>query len=256
MKKIYLIFALFTAALYTSCVLEDAEVVNSAGEGVLPVITAGSTTTFNLLNPAETVDFSVNAATNNGNTASSADIEVSVKGSTWAKIGEASSFPATYTGSLADALTAAGKTTADVTGGDDVRYRFVMNVGGQKVTSATYFTALILCPPIPGVYNVSMADSYGDGWQGGNVVATVDGVEIGRFNVCDKWSGTCPAGTSFTSATASFTVPAGAKTLILSFTADSYGSEVSFQVYDPNGTKISDESDPAAGALTLPSTCP
>ena len=256
MKKIYLSIALFTAAIFSSCVLEDVVSVNDAGGSVLPVVTAGTSTTFNLLNPAETIDFSVAAATNNGNTASSADIEVSVKGSAWAKVGEASSFPATFSGSLADALTATGKTVADVTGGDSVRYRFVMNVGGQKVTSATYFTALILCPPVPGVYNISMADSYGDGWQGGNVVATVDGVEIGRFNICDKWSGTCAAGTSYTSGTATFTVPAGAKTLILSFTADSYGSEVSFQVYDPNGTKISDESDPAAGALTLPSTCP
>lgn len=115
-------------------------------------------------------------------------------------------------------------------------------------------TASIVCPPYSGTYTIAMQDSYGDGWQGGYISAFLDGEEH-KFNICNYWSGDCTIN-DFTSQTENFEVPVGAGSLVWTWSNDSYNEEVSFQITDPNGNVIADISQPTAGTISVPSTCP
>ena len=180
--------------------------------------------------------------------------------------------------SLSDAVNALG--LSKYSGGDQITIRFKLNLtDGRSFSSGdvtgsltgSYFSSpyeysqIIKCIPldaIPGVYTFSLADSYGDGWQGSHVRATVDGVvtyygipspydsDVDRNAILEPYSGNNSSGE------ATLTIPEGAKKMSFEFVRGDYPSECSFSLIytDLNGdneqTAIS-ESNPANGEKTL-----
>ena len=171
--------------------------------------------------------------------------------------------------SFSESLVALGFTIGDgnYNGGDLINFRLeVVLTDGRTFSSddasgsleGSYFqspyayTAGILCipaSPITGDYVINMQDSYGDGWQGSAVVCTIDGVEFSA-SLPDYWStGLGP----FSSGTDTITVPEGAVSVVWSYVAGDWPSEVTFQIIGPNsGNVIGDFGpSPVEGELAL-----
>ena len=244
MKYLFKILCVVTVFITFSCdIHEDREVVNET-YGIYPDFISGNNSVYNLLDADNSiVDFSVNAYTSGDASISSGEIHVSVNGVT-NKLSDISSYPLSISASLSDVLSATGLSTSGVTGGDIVTFTAVFISGkNETLTSSNSISASIVCPPFGGTYTIAMQDSYGDGWQGGQIVATLDGEET-RFTICDYWSGTCTI-SDFTSQTVTFEVPSTANALTWEWEDDSYNIEVSFQITEPSG-----------GIISVPSTCP
>lgn len=171
--------------------------------------------------------------------------------------------------SFSESLNALGFTIGDgnYNGGDEFDFRLEVVLTDGRIFSAddasgslqgSYFQSPyaynvgILCipaSPITGDYVINMQDSYGDGWQGSAVICTIDGVEFSA-SLPDYWStGLGP----FSTGTATITVPAGASTVVWSFVAGDWPSEVTFQIIGPNsGNVIGDFGpSPVEGELAL-----
>lgn len=255
MKKIFLL-SMFAILGITSCITEDREIVDEAF-GVYPEYTKGDNSVFNLLDATNSiVDYIVTKTESGGAKVASGEIFVNLNGGESFKLFDVTSFPFEVKASLENALSAMGLTTSDVTGGDLVNFStYFITDSGQRMTSASIISASIVCPPITGTYTISMQDSYGDGWQGGHILASLDGVDT-KISMCNQYDGSCAPGESTSSIVKTFEVPAGSAALVWSYVDDSYNSEVSFTITDPNGLVISTKSDPSGGVLSVPSTCP
>ena len=148
--------------------------------------------------------------------------------------------------SLGDVMSALGLSVSNLTGGDIVNFKvYFTDVTGVTTTSGGIFSSAIVCPPVAGTYIIEMEDSWGDGWQGGGINAILDGETTFITLLGDVSSGT-----------ATFEVPVGATALVWEYVDDTYNEEVTFRIYDPNGQLINSSSDPTAGVLSVPSTCP
>jgi len=250
MKNIKILFLLTIAITFSSCVVEDGEnpFYPPQAHGIYPDYTAGSNSVYNLLDPSNSfVDFSVNASASGGASATTGEIHANINTGDYSKVADISAFPYSVNLSLSDVISALGIATTSLTGGDLVNFKiFFTDSNGTTTTSTGVFTAAIVCPPVAGTYTIDMQDSYGDGWQGGGINFILDGVTT-FVTLADQ---------SASSGSDTFIVPAGATALVLEYVDDSYNSEVSFQIYDPNGQLINSSSDPTAGVLTVPSTCP
>lgn len=255
MKYIFKILCIVAVSITFSCEIhEDRKVINET-YGIYPDFISGNNSVYNLLDVDNSVvDFSVNAYTSGDASISSGEIHVTVNGVT-NKLLDISSYPLNVSASLSEVLTATGLNSSGVTGGDIVTFTAVFISGkNETLTSTNSISASIVCPPYDGTYIIAMQDSYGDGWQGGQIVATLDGEET-RFTICDYWSGSCTI-SDFTSQTETFEVPSTANALTWEWEDDTYNSEVSFQITDPNGTVISNITNPSGGIISVPSTCP
>lgn len=86
-------------------------------------------------------------------------------------------------------------------------------------------------------YLMNMSDSYGDGWNGGQLTVSVNGSPVGTF---------AAAGTG---STATFTVCNGDQ-LSLAYTSGEWENENTYQVFDPAGNFVfGDGPDPATGTV-------
>ena len=151
--------------------------------------------------------------------------------------------------SLGDAMTALGLSSSQYTGGDAVNINLKLNLtdgrsfGADQATGSmtgSYFKSpyryakIIKCIPlvaVPGIYTFNMADSYGDGWQGGGILVTVDGYatkhgipDDGDTTGLETFTGNNSSGYS------TLTIPIGASTMEFSWVNDTYNSECSFNV--------------------------
>lgn len=161
---------------------------------------------------------------------------------------------------FSEALTALGLLSAEqYAGGDVVTFRLeVVLTDGRTFSAAdtsgslqgSYFSspyaynAGILCiptSPITGDYVINMQDSWGDGWQGSEVICTIDGVAT-KVSLASGSAGTD-----------TITIPVGASTAVWSFSAGDWPSEVTFQIIGPNsGNVIGDFGpSPVAGPIAL-----
>ena len=201
-----------------------------------------------ILDPSNSfVDFSVSASASGGASAATGEIHANINTGNYSKVADISAFPYSVNLSLTDVVSALGIATTSLTGGDLVNFKiFFTDTAGNTITSTGVFTAAIVCPPIAGTYTINMQDSYGDGWQGGGINFILDGVTT-FITLADQ---------SASSGTDTFIVPPGSTALVLEYVDDSYNSEVSFQIYDPSEQLINSSSDPTAGVLSVPSTCP
>jgi MYXO-CTERM domain-containing protein len=92
-------------------------------------------------------------------------------------------------------------------------------------------------PPADVCYTLDMADSWGDGWNGGELSLTIDGVLIGDYAAVGSGSSEALCG------------PSGS-TWELSYSSGSYESENTYTLSDPNGTVVfSDGPTPATGVV-------
>jgi hypothetical protein len=103
--------------------------------------------------------------------------------------------------------------------------------GGAFYRSPFEYSFNMIClpdVPQPGTWTVDLQDSFGDGWNGAEVVVTIDGVEttIGL-----------PSGSS---GSESFEVPVGSEVLSIKYSSGEYDGEVTFQVTAPSGDEILD----------------
>ena len=174
-----------------------------------------------------------------------------------------------------EAFSATGLSASDIEPGDlfvfvlkleltDGRVYDDTNAGGSITggffASPFRYNALILCSPQPGVYQVDMHDSYGDGWQT-NGGSGGDGIHINLVDgsgnestivvgMCSPYGGgagtemdpalglcTGPASLSFYDATAYPEIPVGTVEATWNFPGDAYG-EISFEVYGPGGEAL------------------
>ena len=151
--------------------------------------------------------------------------------------------------SLGDAMTALGLSSSQYTGGDAVNINLKLNLkdgrsfGADQATGSmtgSYFKSpyryakIIKCIPlvaVPGIYTFNMADSYGDGWQGGGILVTVDGYAT-KYGIPDD--GDTTGLETFTgnnsSGYSTLTIPIDASTMEFSWVNDTYNSECSFNV--------------------------
>ena len=151
--------------------------------------------------------------------------------------------------SLGDAMATLGLSSSEYTGGDAVNINLKLNLtdgrsfGADQATGSmtgSYFKSpykyakIIKCIPlsaVAGIYTFNMADSYGDGWQGGGILVTVDGV-VTKYAVPDNGDATgleTYVGND-SSGYATLTIPAGASTMSFAWVDDTYNSECSYNI--------------------------
>lgn len=165
--------------------------------------------------------------------------------------------------SLAEAASAAGLSESDYSGGDRFIYRMVLNLTdgrsytntdyGGTVSSSSFFRSPLIyyvgvnctpLTPVPGTYNVDLQDSYGDGWNGASISVTIDGTT-------EDYTLDSGAAGSF-----SVTVPEDTEELSFVFNSGDWDSEITFQIYAPNGD-LASEQGPSPGVGEIPlSICP
>jgi len=104
-------------------------------------------------------------------------------------------------------------------------------ITGGFFASPFQYNALLTCSPAPGTYTVEMYDGFGDGWQSTGVEVCIDG-SCEALTIPEMW----PTVTNF--GTTTVEVPAGTETLTWTWAGDTYGNEVYFLVYGPNGDLI------------------
>lgn len=163
-----------------------------------------------------------------------------------------------FTLSSQDAIDKLGLDLTIAEGGDAFIYRgeitlsdgrtFSSTNSGVSINSELFFndaftfsSAFVCVPdkPIAGDWIITMVDSYGDGWDGAKIVATVDGVAT-EYTM----SGSTGSHT--------ITIPIGTTSLEWEYVPGSYETEHSFKVYAPSGNLVlSDGPGPAAGLLAL-----
>ncbi len=149
----------------------------------------------------------------------------------------------TFTTTLQESATAVGIGTG-YSGGDEFTYRFVVNLtdgrsftntdanngilGGSFFRSPYLYTVTVACiptGPVPGDYTLDMQDSFGDGWNGASFRVTIDGVAT-DYDVSEAQG----AANSVV-----FTIPATATTVDFEYVSGDFDSEVTYQLYAPNG---------------------
>ena len=153
----------------------------------------------------------------------------------------------TFAASLGEAAQALGLTNDDYAGGDRFVIRFIANLtdgrsfstedanggilSGSFTRSPYRYNVNLVCPPAPpasGTWTIEMTDLYGDGWNGGELVITIDGNES-RFTMNNG-----------ASLTVNFEVPSGAQTISIQYSSGDWDEEVIFQIIAANGNTIMD----------------
>lgn len=164
---------------------------------------------------------------------------------------------------LSQALSTFGMTNDDFTGGDRFIVRLALNLTDGRVFTEgdanasvgsgsffrspfVYFVDIACIPlgPVPGTYVFDMVDSYGDGWNGGFLTVTIDGVST-DISVPEPSSST---------ATETFVVPEGTTEFTIVYTGGDFDDENSFTI-TRNGTVVASASNPPDGEVIL-SICP
>lgn len=118
---------------------------------------------------------------------------------------------------------------------------------GSYFSSPYAYNAIIKCIPASpkaGTYVVDMRDSYGDGWNGGAIIVTIDGTTLDPITI-----------TSGSGGSDSFVVPAGASVLSVQYSSGDWDSEVTFTITRNDETIFTDGPNPAVGTDMIFSIC-
>lgn len=179
---------------------------------------------------------------------------------------QGSELPAQVSISASDVASTFGMSVDDLTFGDVIAITYEYNIDADN-TGTVYtlgtpgndycggfttegefctFTIEIVCTltdevtdAFGGDYVIEMQDSYGDGWNGAAIEATVNGVTT---------SYTIDAGSSNS---ATIAVPDGG-TLSFAFVSGDWDTEVTYQIIDPAGNIMASAGpSPAVGTITL-----
>ncbi len=165
---------------------------------------------------------------------------------------------ATFSTTLADALSSLGVVDGQFDGGDEITYRLNLKLTDGRAFTSTdntntitqlffrspfQYRQVIKCiptSPVPGDYEFQLRDSYGDGWDGAKLEVTIDGTtsEV-----------TFTSGSEFDT---TVTVPPGTTEFNVVYVTGSFEGEHSYTIIAPTGeTAISDGPSPAAGTLVF-----
>jgi hypothetical protein len=170
----------------------------------------------------------------------------------------ANGLPSTYIEySLNEMVTFLGLSDGQYNGGDifAIRLELLLTDGrsfsaadGSGSLQGSYFQSPyvyapgMLCIPLvpfPGDYVIDMQDSWGDGWNGAAIRATIDGVAT-------DYTITGSAGSE------TATVPSGSTSLTFEFISGDWDGEVTFQIYTPSGALGADLGPtPVPGLIAL-----
>ncbi|WP_242202446.1 hypothetical protein [Aestuariivivens insulae] len=152
----------------------------------------------------------------------------------------------TFNMTIPETLTALNLDASLISGGDQFFFQVVINMADGRVfdkdstgdsikgelffSSPFEYTAGVVCIsiPTPGDWVLDMTDLYGDGWNGGNITVSLDGVL------------TIYAAEG-TSTTAIITVPEGTSEFTFTYTAGSWEGENLYTLTDPDGNVVLDE---------------
>lgn len=118
--------------------------------------------------------------------------------------------------------------------------------GGAFYRSPFQYGMTLICQPeapVPGSWTIDMQDAFGDGWNGGEVLVTIDGVET-SYTIDDG-----------ASATESFLVPIGTNVIAIEYSSGDWDSEVTFQVTAANGNTILDLGPSPSAGIQLIDYC-
>ncbi|MCL6272629.1 hypothetical protein M3P19_01345 [Muricauda sp. 2012CJ35-5] len=165
--------------------------------------------------------------------------------------------------SLGEALSALGivNDPANVTGGDQIAIRLVVNLtdgrsftdvdatgnvsGGSFFSSPYVYRAGINCiptAPVTGDYELTMDDSYGDGWDGAFITVDIDGTTT------DYTVSVAQATTN----TETINVPDGTTTLVWTYTPGNFEGEHTYELIAPSGeTAAAGGPGPTPGNIVL-----
>lgn len=281
MKKVSLLILALTTVFIVGCETDD-KVVNQVIDGTTsaPALRTRSIEggTFNALDLTSTFSVQLELQDENmGSTFESMDVFIAYtdnanagannKAETFLVNVPASSFTTSerglpeyiFSSVLSDAAAALGLVQTDFAGGDAFNYRMVVklndgtswssgnvnsNVAGGSYFASPYAYVVGVNCILPGDYVLEMIDLYGDGWNGGKITVTIDGVNTDYFIVDGS------------SQTDIITVPDGTTELAFAFTSlGDWPSEIVYTLTAPNGNSVTDGPDPALGAIPL-DLCP
>ena len=135
-----------------------------------------------------------------------------------------------YTITQQELISATGITISSVNGSDEFVLSFKITDKDGKHFSNVY-NAPVVCPPTtaptPGTWKITLRELYGDTWDGGSLVITIDGVATqynSNLNLEEK----------------SFNVPSGTSILRIGYKGGSYDNENGFKILNPNGKTVID----------------
>lgn len=200
---------------------------------------------------------------------SAAEVQVATISSSEFTIGEYGFPRATYSITLPEMLSILSVSESNLDGGDVFSIRFAANlVDGRTFSNAQntdtstgsffaspfQYNAIVVCPPstpTAGTWEVTTADSYGDGWNGGVLTIVLDDTETIEITNTDGGGPyEVTVEQDFT-----FEVPDGTSTISIIYTAGAYDSEVSFSVTSANGNVVIDAGPEPAAAVELLNYC-
>ena len=154
-----------------------------------------------------------------------------------------SGFPEhTYSIEATEMLNILGLTADDIDGGDLFVLRYVLNLTdgrsfsaadtGTNVRTTSHnapfrYSSIVVCfkIPEPGDWTLELEDVYGDGWNGGFITISIDGVET-------DYSASGFGGTEI------ITVPPGTTRFLFTYTAGDWEGENLYTLTDPNGMVV------------------
>lgn len=115
---------------------------------------------------------------------------------------------------------------------------------GSVSETSTIDDIKVFGPPCD--WSLEMNDAYGDGWNGAKLVFTFDGFDGGEFTLEDG-----------ATSTINVPVPNGSE-LKVSFVSGDWDEEVTYKLYDANGTLIKEDGPtPEVGeVVSLTNSCP
>lgn len=152
----------------------------------------------------------------------------------------------TFNMTIPEAMTALGLNSGQISGGDQFFFQVVINMNdgrvfdkdstGDSIKGELYFaspfeyTAGVVClvDPIPGDWTLEMTDLYGDGWNGGNIVVSLDGEQTTYY-------------ADGVGQTDIITIATGTSEFTFTYTAGSWEGENLYILTDPNGVVVLDE---------------
>ena len=180
-----------------------------------------------------------------------------LKGTTVAFVDETSQYSVTARGGSEFVWTVSGAEIQTVDGRTDIinvyfnQFEEAVSVSVYEIvangaTSETSTIDNIVVFGTPCNWTIEMQDAYGDGWNGASLSFSFDGFDGGEFSLDD--------GASLTQEVA---VPDGS-VVDISFNSGDWDEEVTFQIYDGNGTLVFEGGPtPTVGSvLSMTNSCP
>lgn len=148
----------------------------------------------------------------------------------------------TYTIGAETMLSILGLDASQIDGGDLFILRYVLNLTdgrsfsaadtGTNVRTTSHsapfrYSSVVVCfkTPEPGDWTLDMEDVYGDGWNGGSITVSIDGVETVY---------TCSGNTT----SETITVPPGTSRFLFTYSAGDWEGENLYTLRDPSGVIV------------------